>query len=135
MSASFLGLSEVVLSVREVQRAVAFYRDVLGLRVISPPELKGPVYLQVGEPDGRVHHQIVLAPLPPDAPDFPAERTHKQLRHFAIEVAPGSLDAERERLQALGLQVRTGEHPFLPLRAIYIDDPDGNEIELVTRKG
>ena len=25
------------------------------------------------------------------------------------------------------------QHPFLPVEAIYIDDPDGNEVELVTR--
>jgi catechol-2,3-dioxygenase len=31
--------------------------------------------------------------------------------------------------------VRTGQHPFLPVEAIYVDDPDGNEVELVAWTG
>ena len=32
------GLAEVVLNVHDMQRALDFYRDLLGLEVISPPE-------------------------------------------------------------------------------------------------
>jgi hypothetical protein len=33
-------------------------------------------------------------------------------------------------MMRLGCEVRTGEHPFLPLKALYVDDPDGYHIEL-----
>ena len=33
------GISEIVLNVHDKQRALAFYRDLLGLEVISPPDL------------------------------------------------------------------------------------------------
>jgi catechol 2,3-dioxygenase len=128
------GLSEVVLSVRDLERSVRFYRDVVGLRVISPPEMQAPVYFQVGDAASGVPNQIVLAPLPPEAADVPPQRMHKQLRHFAIEVPAGSLAQEEARLRGLGIEVRHGEHPFLPLQALYFDDPDGNEIEFMAPK-
>jgi catechol 2,3-dioxygenase-like lactoylglutathione lyase family enzyme len=127
------GLAEVVISVRDLEKAVGFYRDVLGLKVISPPGGRGAVFLQVGE-DQAVPHQLVLAPLSSSAPDLPAERNHRNMRHYAIEVAPEDFERERARLEGRGLEVRYGEHPFLPLKALYVDDPDGNEIELVTRR-
>ena len=128
------GLAEVVLSVRDLEQSLHFYRDILGMKVISPPDLRGAVFLQVGEAPEGVPHQLVLARLPREAPEFPAERAHRPMRHYAVELAPGTFERERDRLQALGLPMRFGEHPFLPLRAFYVDDPDGNEIEFVAPK-
>jgi hypothetical protein len=34
----------------------------------------------------------------------------------------------------LRYDVRLGEHPFLPVRGMYIDDPDGNEVDLIATK-
>ena len=56
---------------------------------------------------------------------------HGFLHHVGLEVAAQDFEQERERLQSLGFEVRLGEHPFLPLRGLYIDDPDGNEVELI----
>ena len=47
----------------DIEQSVRFYRDVLGLEVISPPDLPG-VFLQVGEPGDALPRQIVLAPRP-----------------------------------------------------------------------
>ncbi len=124
------GLTELVIWVRDMEKALQFYRDVLGLDVMSPPDFRGAVFLQVGEAK-EVPQQIVLVPLPKDGPGAPAERAQRALHHVGLEVAPQAFDQERERLQSLGFDVRLGEHPFLPLRGMYIDDPDGNEVELI----
>lgn len=125
------GLAEVVLMVGSVEKSLAFYRDVLGLTVISPPELKGPVFLELGQPSLRVPSQIVLVPRPADAPQQPADRRFRNVHHIGIEIATEDFEAETQRLQGLGFALRSGEHPFLSVQAIYLDDPDGNEVELV----
>lgn len=127
------GVVEIVLMVQDVERSRKFYSDVLGLRVISP-DLRGPVFLQAGEDGAGVPNQIVLVPRPPQAPAFPAERPFRSFHHLGLEIPRGSLDETRRQLEAHGFEVRTGEHPFLPVEAIYIDDPDGNEVELVARR-
>lgn len=127
------GLAEVVLMVEDIQKAEQFYRDVLGMRVISP-NLGGPVFLQVGEDRTGVPHQIVLVPRPPDSAPLPVGGVHRNVHHIGIEIALQELEEARRRLENLGFEVRTGEHPFLPVEAIYLDDPDGNEIELVARR-
>jgi len=32
------------------------------------------------------------------------------------------------------MELRFGEHPFLPLRGMYLDDPDGNEVEIISAR-
>ncbi len=124
------GLTELVIWVRDMETALGFYRDALGLTVMSPPDFRGAVFLQVGE-SKDVPQQIVLVPLPEDAPGAPAERSQRALHHVGLEIAAQDFEGERERLEDLGFEVRLGEHPFLPLRGMYIDDPDGNEVELI----
>jgi catechol 2,3-dioxygenase-like lactoylglutathione lyase family enzyme len=72
---------------------------------------------------------VVLVQLPPDAAPFSPPRT---LHHLALAVAPAGFDAAERALKAAGHTVRSGRHPVIPSRTIYIDDPDGNEVELIT---
>ena len=128
------GLTELVIWVRDMETALGFYRDALGLTVMSPPDFRGAVFLRAGQSQAGAPQQIVLVPLPEGAPAFPGERTQRPLHHIGIEVAPEDFDAESDRLRSLGLEVRFGEHPFLALKGMYVDDPDGNEVELIASK-
>jgi catechol 2,3-dioxygenase-like lactoylglutathione lyase family enzyme len=125
-------LAEVVLLVHDIEQSVRFYRDVLGLKVISPPNLPG-AFLQIGESSGGVPQQIVLAPRPPDARKAATRKAEQDLHHIGLEVEPEDYEAEKSRLAGLGYQLRAGQHPFLPVEAFYLDDPDGNEVEIVAR--
>ena len=129
------GLTEVVVSVHDMEKSLHFYRDVLGLRVMSPPDFRGAVFLQVGQQPDSIPQQLVLVPLPEGTAAFPAELIRRPLHHFGIEIDPEDFENERDRLQGLGFEVRFGEHPFLAVKGMYLDDPDGNEIELITVKG
>ena|SRR5579859_1559563 len=51
------------------------------------------------------------------------------------EVAPGDYEGERQCLAGLGFEIHSGEHPFMPVDAFYLDDPDGNEVEIATWRG
>ncbi len=126
------GLAELALMVENVEASLVFYRDILGMTLVSP-DGRGPVHLQIGLPRAGVPHQLVLLPRPQGSPPFP-ERYLRSVHHIGLEVSPQELAFERERLTALGIEVRTGELAYLGVEAIYIFDPDGNEIELATRR-
>lgn len=122
------GLAEIVLSVRDGAASLAFYRDLLGLTVISPPDQPGPIFLQAGPEQAGIPQLIVLVPLPADSPAFAPPRT---LHHLAFTVAPGDFDGLRAHLAAQGHATRGGQHPVLSSRTLYTDDPDGNEVEFI----
>jgi catechol 2,3-dioxygenase-like lactoylglutathione lyase family enzyme len=122
------GLAEVVLNVHDMQRSLAFYRDLLGLSVISPPERTNPIFLRAGAATADLPALVVLVQMPPDAPSFAAPRT---LHHLALAVRADAFDAAHDELSRQGFTIRTGRHPILPSRTMYVDDPDGNEVELI----
>jgi catechol-2,3-dioxygenase len=124
------GISEIVLWAHDQPAMVRFYRDVLGLPVISPPERKNPIFLQAGSGHAGIPQMIVVVQLPADAAPFGVPRT---LHHLALEVAPDDFDQEKTRLEGLGYALRSGQHPVIPSRTIYLDDPEGNEVELICR--
>lgn len=121
------GLAEVVLNVHDLNASLAFYRDLLGLTVLNPPDVRAPVFLRAGETAG-LPAMLVLVPLPADAAAFAQPRT---LHHLALVVAAAEFDTAEQALRAAGYEVRTGKHPVVPSRTMYIDDPDGNEVELI----
>jgi catechol 2,3-dioxygenase-like lactoylglutathione lyase family enzyme len=134
---SIRGLVEVVLVVEDIGRSVAFYRDMLGLEPISPPE--SPVkFLRIGPQRTGLAQQVVLIPrqLVGEQPLVHTRVVHtRALHHIGLEVAPEEYDRERQRLAGLGFELRGGQHPFMPVDAFYLDDPDGNEIEIATWRG
>ncbi|MEM7343159.1 MAG: VOC family protein [Chloroflexota bacterium] len=119
------GIAETVLNVQNLDASLNFYQEILGLEIIGQP---GPVFLRAGNPAVTVPQMIVLVPLPPESEAFAAPRT---LHHLAFELDPADFDEEEERLKAWGYEVRYGEHPVISSRTMYIDDPDGNEIEFI----
>ena len=128
------GLAEIVLFVGDMERSLSFYRDSLGLQVFSPPELPGK-FLKVGEESGGVPQQIVLVPRPAGKSRAAREKSEADLHHIGLEVASEDFVALRTRLESQGLQTRNGVHPFMAVEAFYVDDPDGNEVEVVTTRG
>jgi len=125
---SVRGLAEVVLWVHDMEASLAFYRDLLGLPVISPPERANPIFLQAGAGAAGIPAMVVLVRLPADAPPFGMPRP---LHHLALAVAADEFDGLRARLEGSGRAIRTGQHPVIPSRTLYTDDPDGNEVEFI----
>jgi len=124
------GLAEIVISVHDLEASLRFYRDTLGLTLVSEPAFR-PVFLRAGNAAVTVPQLVVLVPLPPGTPPFPAAKPERPLHHIAFELAPADFDTLREQLEAGGFQIRTGQHPVIPSRTMYMDDPDGNEIEFI----
>ena len=124
-----VGVAEIVLWTSDKARALTFYRDLLGLEVISPPHLPN-VFLKAGEGNAGIPQMIVLVP---KSPEIQAQPRGYQLHHLAFELPEEAFDAQQAALVAAGYQPRGGKHPVLASRTMYVDDPDGNEVEFICR--
>lgn len=125
------GLAEIVLWVGDIQAALHFYRDLFGLDLISPAGAPNK-FLQAGPGAEGVPEMIVLVPHPDASMAFPREKPKRVLHHIAFRVAADAYDELRKRFEAEGIEVRSGVHPVLKgVRTFYVDDPDGNEVEVI----
>ena len=124
-----VGISEIVLWTADKQRSLHFYRDLLGLEVISPPTLPN-TFLKVGEGNAGIPQMIVLVP---KTEEVKAKASGYQLHHMALELPEDQFDAQHSALVAAGYKPRGGKHPVLASRTMYVDDPDGNEVEFICR--
>ena len=109
-----LGVHHVQIQVDDLEAAVRFYRDVLGL-VPDPgrPDFGFPgAWLDAG--DQQVH--LVVGPLPSQVG-----------QHFAIAVA--DLDSAAAELRSAGVEV-SDIMEFGPFRQAMIGDPSGNTVEI-----
>jgi catechol 2,3-dioxygenase-like lactoylglutathione lyase family enzyme len=132
MTRAVAGLAESVLWVKDMDAALRFYRDQLGLEVISPPELPNK-FLKAGGGAGGVPEMIVLVPHPDRSMDFPREKARRVLHHMAFRVDALAYDDLERSFVAAGTPVRSGVHPVLKgVRTFYVDDPDGNECECIS---
>ncbi len=128
------GLAEIVLWAADIEASVEFYRDRLGLEVISPPQMPNK-FLRAGvAADGVIPQMIVLVPHPYPDDYFPTHKKKEQrtLHHLAFRVGAREYgELERGFIEA-GIEVRRGVHPVLKnVRTFYVDDPDGNEVEII----
>jgi catechol 2,3-dioxygenase-like lactoylglutathione lyase family enzyme len=131
-SSGVLGLAEIVLWVHDMDQALHFYRDLLGLDVFSPPQLSIK-YLRVAEGPAGVPMMIVLVPHPEPESEFPRAKGERVLHHMAFTVDADHFDELARRLTGAGRELRTGVHPVLEnVRTVYVDDPEGNEVEIIS---
>ena len=120
MSRSTPHLGHVHLTVRNVERAVAFYTDVFDLDV---SDRHGPfVFLTFGDH----HHDVALQGVGSDAA---GPGSGIGLYHAAFEVeSRETLGRIYETLDERGVRVDPIDHGIS--EALYFDDPDGNGLEV-----
>lgn len=122
-------LGHLVLYVRNIERSSKFYREVLGWSQIVPENDAIPVGIAAFS-GGRTHHELLLIEVGEDAQPIPKGR-RIGLYHFGLKV--GESDAELrqmfQRVQEAGVTI-VGSSDHTVTHSLYIQDPDGNEIEL-----
>ena len=122
------GLFEMVLEVADLAKSEWVYRDVIGLPVAARWGDERPaVWLGLGR-------EGFLGLWPPESGGDAAIHGGRGGRHvhFALRLPRGMIDAVKGRLAALGHE--TEERDFgRGNRALYLNDPDGNVLELTER--
>jgi catechol-2,3-dioxygenase len=118
-------LNHAVLYVRDVERSVAFYRDVLGFRPVMG--FPGAAFIQA--PGSSNDHDLGLFQIGAAAGPSQAGQGTVGLYHLAWEV---DTLAELERLAAelaeAGALVGASDHGTT--KSLYAKDPDGLEFEV-----
>lgn len=125
-----VALDHIVLWSSDVERSVAFYRDVLGCAVERLDEWRAG---DAPFPSVRLS-ATTLIDVFPGGGDEAGQRTPRNLHHFCLAVETGDVAALAESLRAAGVTVDDG-----PVQrwgalgngtSIYVRDPDGNVVEL-----
>lgn len=121
-------LGHVVLYVRDLDTASAFYGDVLGWPVIATVDLDGTRARAFSA--GRTHHELLLIDVGPDAAPLPTGR-RLGLYHFGVKVGDtdDELRAMLSRLHHHDVTI-VGRADHTITHSLYVLDPDGNEVEL-----
>jgi glyoxylase I family protein len=118
-------LHHVSLCVSDLARAMAFYRDLLGLPELPRPDLGIPgAWLGVG--GGLKLHLIEN---PERAPTGADRRLSIADPHFALwtDDVPAMVEALRRK----GLEVLENRHRTVSFQQAYLKDPDGNMVEFI----
>ena len=118
--------------VDDQRKAQAFYTDVLGFVTKFDIPLGGASWLTVVSPDDPDGAQLLLEP-----------DTHRAVGPYkqalvadgipAASFQVDDVEAEHERLQALGVKFTQPPMPAGPVTTAVVDDTCGNLIQIVTR--
>lgn len=117
-SGTYVG--QVNLKVSDLDRALAFYREVIGFKVLAQTETAATLTA-----DGRT---ALLAIERPDVVTPKQGRT-TGLYHFAL-LLPTRTDLARIVVHFARIGLRFGSSDHLVSEALYLSDPDGNGIEI-----
>lgn len=123
MKAQYLG--HVVFYVKDLERSLGFYRDVVGFQEIGTTFGGKAVALT----SGRTHHEILLIEVG-EAPTSPSG-VRLGLYHIGIKIGDSldELRTAKNELEQREIPI-SGMSDHTITQSLYLKDPDGNEIEL-----
>jgi lactoylglutathione lyase len=144
--ASIIKAHHTGLTVKSLDRSIAFYRDLLGFEVVFAWNPKAPYIGElVGYPEVDLHGAVLRIP---NSDVFLELLEYRGVEQVAVDMANGNvgnahiafnvdeLDLLYERLKSRG--VESVSVPVTPTigpnrggRAVYMIDPDGFRIELI----
>ncbi|NND01679.1 MAG: VOC family protein, partial [Acidimicrobiia bacterium] len=117
-------LNHAVLFVSDLDRALAFYTDVMGFKLLSREDRFNAAFLRTAESTN--HHDLGLFGLGPSA--APRQRAQVGLYHLAWQVDTLD-DLAAMRTALTEADHLSGESSHGATLSVYGRDPDGNEFE------
>ncbi len=127
------GLAEASIRVKDLDAMQQFYEEVIGLEVLRRED--SYVFFKVAEGFGGHTQNFALfdakerSYLGDKSVDLSSEQS--TLHHIAFNVALEDFEPERVRLENRGMEVEAVDHAWIHLRSMYLQDPEGNTVELL----
>jgi catechol 2,3-dioxygenase-like lactoylglutathione lyase family enzyme len=122
---SLEGIDHIALAVRDVERSVGWYQEVLGLeRRYQDAWGNQPAMVGIGTTS------IALFPVEGAQPKHSPGRDVLAMRHFAFRTDRANFDLARHELSKRGIPFEHQHHGIS--ESIYFHDPDGHEVEITT---
>lgn len=126
---SSMQLSELVLIVRDVPKACAFYRDIVGLKLEGQPTEDWAWFL-IGDADPPQRLALTTGPLLFEEHSRLPEGNRFGPVHFAFRVDRSELDARVQRLRQHSVEVFGPQRlEWMNATSYYFYDPDQNQLE------
>lgn len=126
------GVVETILYVDDLDRAVTFYRDALGLKPMQGDRVRFQAF------DSGAHRVLLLFlrggtldPVPAPVGMIPPHDGHGPL-HVGFAIPSAAYEPWRERLQTLGIGIESETRWDRGGRSLYFRDPDNHLVELIT---
>jgi catechol 2,3-dioxygenase len=123
------GLGGIALRVADLDAMQRSYREVVGLELMR--RFDNAAFFRIA--DGHGGHTQVLALF--DRSDQAGyrglDRERTTVDHLAFEIDRDDYEAEKARLEGLGVRVMTAAHAWVRWRSPYVDDPEGDTVEWV----
>ncbi len=123
----FVGLDHLVVNTKDVENAVDFYRDLLGMEILRLEEFRKG---KVGFVSARVSAETIIDIRP--APS--GETVTPNLDHYCLVLGPTDMEILHGELKAKGVKVEGDVRPAWGAQGygqqFKICDPEGNKIEL-----
>jgi len=119
------GIDHAALGVRDIERSVKWYVEVLGFERLHEGVWDGvPTFI------GRGNTGIALFPANPDAK--PTSSSHRKLRmlHLAFRADRENFLVAQRELKERGIKFEFQDHEIS--HSIYFRDPDGHQLEITT---
>jgi glyoxylase I family protein len=134
------GIHHVALNTANLERMLAFYRDVVGFEVVAElgwqdsPQidevvgLRGSAARQVMLRAGNAYLELFEYSAPAARDAEPLRPCDRGYTHLCLDVV--DIEAEHARLTRAGARFERKPGDFGEIRAVYGKDPDGNVIEI-----
>ncbi len=143
-----LRVGHLGICVSDMERALRFYRDLLGFRALTEVHVEGPEADRLLRLEKVDQHTVFLerdgvrlalfAYASPETESSGEPRPMNRTGFAALMLRVDDLDATLEELRAAGVRVlddtRT-DHPDYGSKLVFVCDPDGTLIELIEIPG
>ena len=123
-------LDHIVLRVRDVERSLQFYRDVLGL---DPERVEQWRAGEIRFPSVRLNADTIIDLFATDQAPIGKEGARNQ-DHFCMVIEPTDMDALKSKFEEIEVEIQAGPGKRWGSHgdgiSLYIYDPDDNVVEL-----